>query len=343
MNENVRYFRRTPLFHGNDITVSTVINAKEVEWLAHFMEGIFFQIPANYSLNSDLLYRTGQIIGIDAASVATVWALQLKPGLSCLDTCCAPGMKLTVIKDAIGESGTAVGLDISEHRLDVCYNLMKKFGYPSLLKSIFKVGPGWTVDRNGEFNSESCEVDQFEKFRMRRKSGSRKFRLKKQKIEHSSVSSPLQMRFDRVLVDAQCTHDGSEKHNEKHDREDGFWKRHSKSEKSREHYDTDDKLESLIALQRKLILNGFRMLVPGGLMVYSTCSLQSEQNEEVVQYLLDEVGDEATPGSLPFRLLGDTNSELPLVPAKRVNAYSCLFEPETSGTSGQFIAIIRKK
>ena len=325
------------------MSVSTVIDAKEVEWLAHFMKGKFFQIPASYSLNSDLLYKTGQIIGIDAASVASVWALQLEPGLTCLDTCCAPGMKLAVIKDAIGELGTAVGLDISEHRLDVCYNLMKRFGYPTLLESIFKVGPGWNIDINGAFNSESCEVDLFEKIRMRRKSGSRKIRLKKQKIENSSFTSPFQMRYDRVLVDAQCTHDGSEKHNEKHNREDGFWKKHSKSEKPRQHYDTNDKLESLIALQRKLILNGFRMLVPGGLLVYSTCSLQSEQNQEVVQYLLGEVGDEATPGSLPFRLLGDPNSELPLVPANRVNAYSCLFAPETSGTSGQFIAVIGKK
>lgn len=33
--------------------------------------------------------------------------------------------------------------------------------------------------------------------------------------------------------------------------------------------------------------NGFRLLRPGGVLVYSTCSLMQAQNEDVVQHLLD--------------------------------------------------------
>jgi 16S rRNA C967 or C1407 C5-methylase (RsmB/RsmF family) len=312
------------------------IDAKEVEWLSPFMKEKFFEIQANFSLHDDLLYKTRQIIGTDAASVAAVWALQIEPGMRCIDTCCAPGMKMSIIKDVLGDSGTVIGLDVNEQRLDVCYNLFRNFGYSELLKHVYKVKPDWNVTNFDEF-------ERFDKFRMRRKKGSRKFRLKKQKLETDSESGhSFDLQFDRVLVDAQCTHDGSERHNQKHALENGFWQKHSKSDKSRSQYDTDEKLEALISLQKRLILNGFRMLAPNGLMVYSTCSLQREQNQDVVEYLFDEVGAEASPGTLPFNLIGQSDKQLPRVPATRVNSYSCLFEPGTSGTSGQYIAVIRK-
>ena len=48
------------------------------------------------------------------------------------------------------------------------------------------------------------------------------------------------------------------------------------------------KLKELVALQKKLIESGFRLLKPGGVMVYSTCSLAKEQNEDVVSWLLND-------------------------------------------------------
>lgn len=100
-------------------------------------------------------------------------------------------------------------------------------------------------------------------------------------------------------------------------------------------------------LQRALILNGFRMLQQGGILVYSTCSFTITQNEAIVAWLLDECEDasiESIPGldSLPT--------------AKQPNKYSrgylekhpgminvARFSPVDSETSGLFIARIRKK
>merc|ERR1740139_1894196 len=45
----------------------------------------------------------------------------------------------------------------------------------------------------------------------------------------------------------------------------------------------------LIALQRRLIASGFRLLKEGGIMVYSTCSLDKEQNEDVLSWLVEDV------------------------------------------------------
>ena len=55
-----------------------------------------------------------------------------------------------------------------------------------------------------------------------------------------------------------------------------------------------------------LLRNGFRLLRPGGRLVYSTCSFSLRQNEEVVQWLLDSEAEArlvpaALPASAPVR------------------------------------------
>ena len=52
-------------------------------------------------------------------------------------------------------------------------------------------------------------------------------------------------------------------------------------------------MNELIDLQKRLIESGFRLLKRGGIMVYSTCSLSSKQNEQVVHWLLDKYKDTA--------------------------------------------------
>ena len=48
-----------------------------------------------------------------------------------------------------------------------------------------------------------------------------------------------------------------------------------------------NKVLHLQNIQKELILSAYRMLKPGGKMVYSTCSYSYEEDEEVVKYLLD--------------------------------------------------------
>ena len=50
---------------------------------------------------------------------------------------------------------------------------------------------------------------------------------------------------------------------------------------------SSDTYSPLANLQLSLLLNGFRLLRPGGLLVYSTCSLSIQQGEAVVQRFLD--------------------------------------------------------
>jgi 16S rRNA C967 or C1407 C5-methylase (RsmB/RsmF family) len=97
--------------------------------------------------------------------------------------------------------------------------------------------------------------------------------------------------FDRVLVDAECSTDGSLKH---------VQQRLIKKEKQRQEDDdpsspqlipqltNNQQLADLVRLQQRLAESGFRLLKPGGCMVYSTCSLSEDQNEGVVSWLLKQ-------------------------------------------------------
>jgi 16S rRNA C967 or C1407 C5-methylase (RsmB/RsmF family) len=103
--------------------------------------------------------------------------------------------------------------------------------------------------------------------------------------EDSQDETPIIKLFDYVLVDAECSTDGSLKHVKERIKE-------SSTKKETNWMFTDQaQLADLVALQKRLIASGFRLLKPGGTMVYSTCSLSQDQNENLVQWLLDNTHD----------------------------------------------------
>ena len=55
---------------------------------------------------------------------------------------------------------------------------------------------------------------------------------------------------------------------------------------------TDEKkLKDLTDLQKQLLRNGFRLTKPSSVVVYSTCLLSTEQNEDVVLWFLADNSD----------------------------------------------------
>jgi len=77
--------------------------------------------------------------------------------------------------------------------------------------------------------------------------------------------------FDKILVDAPCSGTGTIRKSLKTI---SIW--------------NPDMVRRLAITQRQLIETGFNLLKGNGTLVYSTCSLEPEENEEVVNYLINK-------------------------------------------------------
>ena len=95
--------------------------------------------------------------------------------------------------------------------------------------------------------------------------------------------------------------------------------------------------------QKRLIETGFLNLKKGGTLVYSTCSLEPEEDEEVISFLLDKYPDAKME---PIKLPG--LKSIPAVTEFQDKKYNpevkhCLrLWPQDNDTEGFFIAKIQK-
>lgn len=84
------------------------------------------------------------------------------------------------------------------------------------------------------------------------------------------ISDKFEGFFDKVILDAPCSGQG-------------MFRKNSLT------YDdwSYDKTLNLAKVQKDLILKSYNCLKKGGVMVYSTCTFAKEENEEVINYLLE--------------------------------------------------------
>jgi 16S rRNA (cytosine967-C5)-methyltransferase len=135
---------------------------------------------------------------------------------------------------------------------------------------------------------------------------------------------PFRRRFDRVLVDAPCSGTGTVRRNPEIK-----WRL---------------KLEDLADLasrQAALLENALAWLEPGGRLVYATCSLEPEENEQVVEGVLARApGIRLCPASAERdRLAADFTAEgLALLGDPWFRA-----QPSPHGSDGFFAAILEKR
>jgi len=76
---------------------------------------------------------------------------------------------------------------------------------------------------------------------------------------------PFSRKFDRILVDAPCSGTGTLARNPEIK-----WRLRPED------------LQAFQTRQARLLSNALAALAPGGRLVYSTCSLEDEENEEVI-------------------------------------------------------------
>lgn len=126
---------------------------------------------------------------------------------------------------------------------------------------------------------------------------------------------PFQAEFDKILLDVPCSGTGT-------------LQRHPEIRWRLE----PGRLVELASLQRALLENAVGYMKPGGLLVYSSCSLEPEENEGVVDWLLAGHPELhlVLPESRPLSDLFDSRKLLHFFP------------PQTR-TDGFFAAVIRRQ
>ncbi len=135
-----------------------------------------------------------------------------------------------------------------------------------------------------------------------------------------------QFQFDKILVDAPCSGTGTIRKSLKTV---NIW--------------NPLMITKIARTQKELIKRAFENLKPGGVMVYSTCSVEPEENEGVVDYLLKEFADaELLPARLPGLKHSPAVLEFNGVRYDERVVLTLRLWPQDNDTEGFFVAKIRK-
>ena len=130
-------------------------------------------------------------------------------------------------------------------------------------------------------------------------------------------------KFDRVLVDAPCSGVGAWRRNP-----DARWRL------------GPEELERLAALQSDILASAQRLVAPGGRLVYATCSLLPEENEEQISRFMAEHQDFILlpPAAVWQEVLGD-GSAFPGLEEE----LTLTLTPARHGSDGFFMAVMERK
>jgi 16S rRNA (cytosine967-C5)-methyltransferase len=131
--------------------------------------------------------------------------------------------------------------------------------------------------------------------------------------------------FDGVLIDAPCTATGTIRRHP-----DIAWLKNA------------DDLAALVALQQRLLSRAADLVVPGGLVVYCTCSLEPEEGEQQIAALLAR---ESRLRRVPIDVNEFAGLDGMVTPDGDLRTLPCLWpdsDPRMAGMDGFFAARLRR-
>lgn len=120
--------------------------------------------------------------------------------------------------------------------------------------------------------------------------------------------------FDKIILDAPCSGEGMLR----------------KTDLAKETWSLQ-KVEECSYIQKKLIEAAYKLLKPGGKLIYSTCTYEIKENEDIVRYALEKFNFKLL--SLPHSHGMDEGIDMPEV----IRTY-----PHHYNGEGQFIALLEK-
>jgi 16S rRNA (cytosine967-C5)-methyltransferase len=270
-------------------------------------------------------FRTGQIVIQDEASqlvAALVGPATLKEGARILDCCSAPGGKTLAIADH-NPSAAITAVELHPHRARLLQSLLRQ----SLSnQSLSNQNPSHqNSQHSADRNSGSCvgrglRAGQAERGSAALGQPNPLSTARIQIVTADAQHLPVSVQFDHVLADVPCSGTGTLARNPEIK-----WRL------------TADDLTELSKRQLAILRSALAQVAPGGRLIYSTCSLEKEENESVVEQALAENNS--------FRLL-DCRIELNRLKESGELTWSYQASPDqaspepTSLTSGPYLRTI---
>ncbi len=136
--------------------------------------------------------------------------------------------------------------------------------------------------------------------------------IEARQLDATELHKTMAGKADRVLVDAPCSGLGVLRR-----RPDARWRK-------------EDSLQSLPELQKAILASAAQCVKPGGVLVYSTCTLERAENEDIISGFLAQNSDFS---------LAETGRFLPVARDEKM----ITLWPQRDGTDGFFIARMMRK
>lgn len=266
--------RVQPLKNSREEVITKLTAAGyEVEKSAISDQGII--ITQGNILKSDL-FKDGCLTIQDQSSMLVGEIVQAQPGMHVLDTCSAPGGKVTHIAEKMENKGSIHAFDLHDKKL----------------KSI--------SNRAAELNLNIIETKAYDA----------------RKLTELYDDET----FDRILVDAPCSGLGV-----------------IRSKPDIKYHKQEEDIHKLAFIQLDILSNVAYLLKPDGKLVYSTCTVDTAENESVVKQFLAEHPDFSIDTSLFEELPGELKQSI------GVSEYGVQLFPQTLQTDGFFLTRLIKK
>jgi 16S rRNA (cytosine967-C5)-methyltransferase len=244
---------------------------KTCDWTG---ENLVFELKSHPPLHALGSFRAGWFYVQDPSTLLAGHALDPQAGETILDMCAAPGGKTTFIAQLMGHRGRITAQDVSENRLKLVRENCARLGVTCVETQVSQFARPHPCPLPQERETSMSAFVSPMPGMANPASSSTENRQPVPPLpggEGRGEGGQNHVLFDRILVDAPCSNTGVMRR-----RVDLRWRI------------SPPEIERLCATQLDLLNQAAARLKPDGVLVYSTCSLEPEENAGVVQMFLQE-------------------------------------------------------